>query len=138
MTDEAVPIEATKQTMNCRTYTVANSPAITKGTLMFISGDNTASFAATCSGAQFAGIAICDKEAADGCTVLALDVGGVWDLTASGAIPIGHKVIMAGGNRVQDADVGVAAVTASGACVVGIAMEAASASEVIRVDLGRR
>ena len=142
MTNEAVKVEGCGNSAFIRSYTVANSPAITKGTLMYLSGDNTASFGATefaiGAVAPFAGIALADKEAADGCTVLALDTGGVWDLTASGTIYYGQKVLLAGSNKVMMADGGTAALTASGGLVVGTALETATDAEVIRVDVTRK
>lgn len=42
-------------------------------------------------------------------------------------------MILAGGNKVQDADFGTAAVAASGATIVGTALETASDGEVINV-----
>lgn len=141
MANEAVKVEATEQPGNIRSYTVANSPAIPIHTLMYLSGDNTASFGATAFaiGAvpPFAGIAIAAKEAADGCTVLALDTGGVWDLTASGVIPLGSKVLLAGANKVMVAEGGTAALSASGGLFCGTALEAAIDAEVIRVDVSR-
>ena len=136
MADEAIKVEGTGQTGNIRNFTVANSPAVPIHTLMFSSGDNTASFSAAGSGAMFLGISVSEKEAADGLTGIAVDTGGVWDLTASGTIARGHKCILAGGNRIQTVDNTTAALAASGGLVIGIAREAASDGEIIRVDLG--
>lgn len=146
MADEAVKVEGTGWAHNMRRFTVANSPAIPIHTLMYISGDNTASFGGTASGAEFAGITTSEKEGGDGQTELTLEIGGVWDLTASGAIPRGHKVVLAGGNRVMDIDFGrtvsvsggLTYVASSGAMVVGTVTETASDGEVVRVDLSRR
>lgn len=138
MADEAIPVENTRQAPFLRSYTVANSPAVTKYTLMYISGDNTASYGGVASGAQFAGIAVFEKAASDGQTEITCDIGGVWDLTASGAIPRMHKVVLAGGNRIMDADLTTAAVAASGGLIVGTVLETASDGEVVRTDLTRR
>ena len=134
MANEAVPIYGTGEKL--RIFTCAANPTVSFGTLMLLSGDNTASFSLAGSGAQFAGIAFSDKSTNE--TVLTLDMGGQWDLTASGAIPAGHKVVMAGGNKVMDIDLTTAAVAASGAQVVGTVFEAASDNEQVRVDLDRR
>lgn len=142
MANEAVKVEGTGNSAFIRSYTVANSPAVTKGTLMYLSGDNTASFGATAFaiGAvpAFAGIALADKEAADGCTVLALDTGGVWDLTCSGTIPLGSKCLLAGANKIMVAEGGTAALSASGGLFCGTALEAGADAEVIRVDVTRQ
>src|SRR3990167_826701 len=100
MADEALPVQGTKNENNLRIYTVAAIPAVPQYTLMFLSGDNTASFASSSSGAVFVGISVFEKSS--GATVITVDEGGVWDLTASGGINRGVKVIMAGGNRVGD------------------------------------
>jgi hypothetical protein len=115
-----------------RRYTCADANAITKGTLLVLSDPRTASGGAT-SGAQFAGIAAVDKEASDGSTSIGCWTNGIFELTASGACAVGHKMILAGGNKVQDADFGTAAVAASGATIVGTALETASDGEVINV-----
>lgn len=142
MANEAIKVEGTGQTSNIRTFTVADGAAITKHTLMALVLDNTASACATAyaQAAQtyFAGINLAAKEASDGQTQLALDTGGVWDLTASNAILMGHKVILAGANKVMSADDGTAALTASGGVIVGTALETATAGEVIRVDLSKK
>lgn len=140
MAREAVPVEGTRQDAFLRRYTISNANTIPKFTLMALTGDNTASSSTTTSsGAYFAGISVFEKEASDGSTEITVDTGGVWDLTASGAIPLGHKVVLANGaNYVQSIINVVAALAASGALVVGTAMEAASDGEVIRVDLQKR
>jgi hypothetical protein len=140
MVREAVEVENTLQAANVRTYTVESCIAIAKGALLALVLDNTASGSnATSSGAAFAGIALSEKTTTDGITTIACDTGGVWDLTASEAIVIGHKVCLAGGaNYICDATNFVAGNLASGAMIIGTALESATAAEVIRVDLNRK
>lgn len=143
MANEAVKVQGTGVTSNMRTYTIADSPAVTKHTLLFLSGDNTASFSTTETPAAdmskvYLGVNTAAKEAADGATTINVDAGGVWDMVASNAIVGGSKVILGEGNKVVSADDGTAALTASGGLVVGVAMETATAGETIRVDTDRK
>ena len=142
MANEAIKVQGTGVTSNMRTFTIANTPAITKHSLLFLSGDNTASFATTevAAGAPliFVGINTAEKKASDGAITLNCDTGGVWDLVASNAIVRGHLVVMAGNNKVMGYDDVTAAFAASGGIVVGTAMETATAAETIRVDLDKK
>ena len=140
MVREAVKVEATGQIANIRTYSISDANTIAKGTLLVWTGDLTASSSTTTSsGAMFCGVALADKEAADGSTFISVDIGGVWDLAASGAIASGQKVMLANGtNYVQTVNVGTAANIASGAVVVGTALETATDAEIIMVDLSKR
>ena len=117
-------------------FTCATSTAIPKGTILKISGDNTAA-ASTGTGDIFAGIAHAEVNNSTDTsfnteTNVTADKGAVYDLRASGAISLGYKVKTAApGNYVMqclDADV-----TSSKAIVVGIALEAASDLEDINV-----
>lgn len=139
MAREAIPVENTRQAANLRRYTVSDANTIPKYTLMFLQGDNTASASTTTSsGALFAGITVFEKTASDGQTEITCDIGGVWDITASGTIPLGSLVVLANGeNYVQDSSVSGATAAAQDGIIVGMAMEAGSAAEVIRVDLDR-
>lgn len=128
MTNEAVCIET--PTSFAR-YTVADGTGIAVGTILKLSGDNTA---IASSGADvFAGIAWEEKTASDGITQITAALNGVWDLTAAGsAITRGGIVSLSGANLVKQA---VEAEMVTGAAL-GKALEAASASEVIRVRVG--
>lgn len=128
MANEAVCIETPKI---IKRYTVANETAIAKGTILKLSGDNTA---IASSGADvFAGIAIEEKTASDGILEIAAAIDGVWELTSSGTnITLGGIVSLSGANLIKQA---VEAETVTGAAF-GKALEAATGSEVIRVRLG--
>lgn len=129
MANEAVCIEAPRI---IKRYTVADGTGITKGTILKLSGDNTA---IASSGADvFAGIAMEEKTASDGITEIAAAIDGVWDLTcnAGAGITLGGIVSLSGANLIKQA---VEAETVTGAAL-GKALETATASEVIRVRLG--
>lgn len=113
-------------------FTVADGTAIPKGTLLKLSGDLTA---IASSGADvFAGIAIEEKTASDGIVEIAAAIDGVWDLevVAGGSVTLGAWVVLSGLNVIKNA---AEADTILGK-VVGKAMEAGSAGEVIRVQVG--
>lgn len=120
-----------------RRYTVADGATISKGILCKLTDARTAAETvdADKAGLNFAGIAATTKEANDGSTTLGLWTHGVFDLVASGAILEGDLVIMAGdgGNRIQSALNCNGLVAASGAVIVGKALEAASDGERINV-----
>ena len=121
-----------------RRFTCATGTAIPKGTFLKISADNTAS-ASTGTGDVFVGFAHADVNNDSDTnfnteTNVTADKGGVYELTASGAITYGQKVKTAvPGNYVMaalDADV-----TASYAKIIGHALETASDGEVINVEV---
>jgi len=130
MANEATIIELSG--MNPIRFTCADGTNISKGTLLKLSGDYTV-VATDAAGDIYAGVAAHDKEASDGSTEIGVHVPGqmnVFDMKA-GAITVANGSILAisGANLVCLA---VEAQTVTGA-VVGKAVEAASASEVIRV-----
>ena len=135
MANEAVIIELGPNGGKPQRFTVANGTAITKGCLLQLSGDYTAS-ASSGSGDVFAGIAAADKEASDGATEIAAYTEGIFDITnsAGAEITLGNIVTISGANFIRSA---VAGDLLTGA-VVGKALEAGSPSEVIRVDIGRK
>ena len=105
--------------------------AIAKGTLLQLSGDNTASAS---DGANiFAGIAWEEKSAGDGLTEITAAISGVWDLKDAGAgITAGGLVSLNGADLIKQA---VEAEMVTGAAF-GKALETAAAAEVIRVRIG--
>lgn len=115
----------------------AASTAASKGTLMVLSGDRTVSAStSSSSGAKFAGIAAEDKDADDTATTISVWQDGIFDVTASGSISLGDKVMLANGaDYVQTA---TNSATTNTAIIVGTALEAASDGEVIEVDTTRR
>lgn len=111
-------------------FTVADGTAIDKGTVLKLTDPRTA-IAASAAGDAVAGIAARDKIASDGRTRLAVHVGGIFDMTASGAITVGAPVITsATANHIQ-----AATANESGAEILGYAMETAAANEQIHVRL---
>lgn len=128
MTNEAVCIETPTKFAR---YTVSDGTGIAIGTILKLSGDNTA---IASSGADvFAGIAWEEKTASDGITEITAALNGVWDLKDAGdGITLGGIVSLSGANLVKQA---VEAEMVTGAAI-GKALETASASEVIRVRVG--
>jgi len=128
MANEAVCIEAPK---TIKRFTVADGTGIAKGTLLKISGDNTA--AASSSTDVFAGIAIEEKVANDGIVEIAVAVDGVWDIKCAclGAT-LGAIVVLSGANLIRNA----AEADLVLGKVVGKAEEAGSDAEVVRVRVG--
>lgn len=131
MANEAVIIELLGNGGDPVRYTVADGTAVTKGALMKMTDPRTA-VATSADNDPFAGIAAAAKVASDGATTLALYTHGIFDLVDSGAgITVGERVSMGGTNLISK----VAAADLLFADV-GIAMETASASEVIAVLVG--
>jgi len=129
MTNEAQCIETPTEFMR---YTVADGTGIAIGTLLKLSGDNTA---IASSGADvFAGIAWEEKTASDGITEITAALNGVWDITnATASITLGGICSLSGANLIKQA---TEAEMVTGA-IVGKVLEAAAASEVVRVRVGR-
>ena len=112
-------------------FTVADGAGIAKGTLMKISGDNTAA-ACSADGDLMVGIAAAEKVASDGQTQLAVYTNGIFDLTVDGTntATLGYPVKCDGANLVSDADEAGAHGSSE---VIGYAMEAGGTDEVIAV-----
>ena len=125
----AVCIEAPRV---IKRYTVSNLVAIPKGTILKLSGDNTA--IASAAADVFAGIAVEEKTASDGIVEIGAAIDGVWDIEthANAGITLGGIVSLSGLNVIKQA---TEAEMVTGAAF-GKALETASASEVIRVRLG--
>ena len=132
MADEAVIIELLGNKGDPVRYTVADGTGIQKGCLMYLSGDRTISKHAGTHGQDFAGIAASEKVASDGQTTLAVYTNGIFDLKDSGStISLGDACKLGGtANTIATADDNTAQQKPE---IVGIALEAASASEVIAV-----
>jgi hypothetical protein len=140
MAREATKIELTNSTGNIRQYTCADGTGIAKGTLLKLTDPRTASVAdaatsaAACT-APCAGIAAEEKVASDGATQIAVYTDGIFKATASNAaIAVGEPLVFVGNNYVM----GVAALgpgIASGAAIVGYALETAAAGETFQMRL---
>jgi hypothetical protein len=130
MANEGVCIETPTEFAR---YTVDDGTGITLHTLMKLSGDNTVAASAANSDV-WGGIAWEEKTASDGITELTCAMNGVWDLTCGAAgVTLGHLVSFSGANVIKDA---TEAEEITGD-IIGKALEAGSASEVIRVRVGR-
>ena len=140
MASVAVKVEGTGREQNIRNFDVASGVAVAKHTVMVIAGDYTASSSTTTSsGALFAGVAIADKDSTDASTTLALDTGGVWDLTASDSITAGHKVCLANGANMVGDGINYSATTlAQQGIVVGVALKTATNGTTVPVDISRK
>ena len=117
-------------------FTCATSTAIAKGTFLKVADPYLAS-ASTGTGDAFVGFAHADVNSSTDTafnteTSVTADSGGIYELTASGAIIVGQYVKTAiPGNYVMaclDADI-----TASYNRIVGVALETATNGEVINV-----
>jgi hypothetical protein len=116
-------------------FTVADGAGIEKGALLALSDPRTAAPITTEAG-KIAGIAAREKVASDGRTRLAVFRKGIFDIKASGAIPVGSAVIASGDSGLNT--IKIAPVTASGAAILGYALETATDAETIQVlvDVG--
>lgn len=131
MTNEA---ELRLQIENAVPFTCADATGIEKGALLTLSDLRTV---ATCAAnsAMIAGIAAREKVASDGRTELAVYRRGWFDMVASGAISVGQPVCSAAGTALFTNTVRAALVTSSGAVVLGTALETATDTERILIDL---
>lgn len=111
-------------------FTCANGAAINKGTLLKLTDPRTAA-ASDGSSDVLAGIAAADKIASDGITSIGVFRDGIFEMYASGAIGVGNSVMSVG----ADNHVVVAGAAASGAAILGTALETASAGEQINVQV---
>jgi|TARA_Y100000310_G_scaffold343472_1_gene451254 ABC-type uncharacterized transport system substrate-binding protein len=115
-------------------FAVNDTHSVEKGTICGLLDDRTLSGAATTG--MVAGIASREKVADSGRTQLSLftpGCGAIFDVKDAGAgVAIGNPVILSGANMVK------AATTwneQSGANLIGVAQEAAAASEVFQIKL---
>lgn len=134
MADEAVIIELLGNGGDPIRFTIADGTAgtdIAKGTLMYLSGDRTIS-AHSGQGQDFVGILAHEKVGGDGSTTASVYTNGIFDLTDSGSgITLGDQCKLAAtANEISTADDNTAQQSPE---FVGIALETASANEVIAV-----
>jgi len=140
MTNEWVPKGGPYETQD---FTVLDAKAFEKGTPMVMVTPRTASGAKTAEAPAanqqpyFAGVTMTEKVASDGQTRLGLCQTGIWDVVASGAIIMGHALMIASGTGYPNT-VCEAAATASGAAIIGYALEgiADAATGEIRLNIG--
>lgn len=142
MANEAVIIELLGEPKGCPVrYECGDSVGIEKGTLLWF-GDARKVSGASVDGHgaayPFAGIAAHEKVAGDGSTSIAVYTKGIFDLTtvAAPTVTAGDYVVISGANLVSTAHVSQRGNASSGANIVGVAQETASASEVIAVAVG--
>lgn len=135
MADEAVVIElyGTNQEGDQRRFTVTDGTAISKGTLLKFADARLAT-AAAAEDEYIAGVAAMDKEANDGATSISVWTNGIFDMVASSAITAGQSVASSFvANQIKRAR-GTHSI-ASGAIIMGYALEDGDAGETINVRL---
>lgn len=132
MVKEITKIELTNNTGFPRQFACADTPIILKGTLCKLTDPRTCS-ASDGAGDIIAGIASMDKVASDGSLRVALWTDGIFEVYASGSIAVGANVISAGAaNEVMTGSAGIATM-ASGAAIIGYALETATDGETLAV-----
>jgi len=115
-------------------YTCASGTAIPLGTLLQLTDPRTAS-AASGLMQPCAGVAAAQKSGTDFSTKISVYTNGIFEALASGAIPIGSPVQIASNTEHPNSVMKAAAATASGAALIGIALEAADDAETINIKL---
>ena len=127
MANEATLIVRTDHPIN---FTVADGTAIEKGALLKMSD---LMVAAASAGAEdvFGGIAASEKIADDGHIRLGLYRGGIFRVTASGAITVGQAVSLKGSANLVIAST----LTAVGGETIGIALETAEEADTFLMEL---
>jgi len=114
-------------------FTVADGTGIEKGSLLKMTDPMTASLS---DGKEdiIAGVAATEKIASDGNTKLGVFRRGIWKCTASGSITVGDALISSAtvsANLVETAGV-------NAEDIVGIALETATDTQTLLVELGPR
>lgn len=130
MANEAVPI-ALSPTINPVRRTVANGQAIEKYTILQLIDPNTVAPSSGATGCVFGGIAAAEKVASDGSTSISAYMDGVFDCVVVGSCTIGEELSVSGANMLKaatEAEVQLGE-------LVGVAEEAATGTETIRVRL---
>lgn len=130
MANEPTKVELTNSTGFVRRFTIADGVAIAKNTILVMTDPRTAA-ANTATAAVIAGISSAAKEASDGETSLGVWTDGIFEMTCSGAVVLGCPVQTAApGNMIMQATT-----TASGATIIGYALETGADLERINVRL---
>ena len=135
MSNEAVIIELYRGE-NAKRRTVANASTIGKGDLLTLADPNTVTAHAAGDGRKpFGGIAAEEKVANDGSVNIGAYTRGVFDLRVSGGTcAIGDTLVL--DDLHQNIVKASTTATISGGIIVGVAEEAGSDPETIRVRLG--
>ncbi len=135
-TTVAKVIELTNETGFIRRFKVVDGTAISQGLLLKITTPRTAAAVGEVlvnTVPPCAGIASMDKEANDGSTSISVWTDGIFDMMCSGAIIIGAPVRIAGGNTSQVSVASNTTPIASGAVVLGYAMETGADGDIINI-----
>lgn len=133
MANEAVIITLLGNGGDPNDIVVADGAAITKGTLMYLSGDGNVCSASSAQGQIFMGILTHDKVADDGQTHMSVYTHCIADLKDSSAgMTLGDTCKLGGANLVATADEAGAQATKE---EVGLVLETAAASEVVAVKI---
>ena len=101
-------------------YTVDDTIAVPKGTIMKFGSSPQTALAATADNDFICGIASCEKKADDGVTKLALWTHGVFDMYSTSGMTLGQPQKLEGANAITDADDDTIAQREE---VVGLALE---------------
>lgn len=135
MTNEITKVELTASTGFPRRYTVASGTAITKGSLLQFSDPRTAIQATTITQIPIAGITSMAKSGTDYSTSVTVWTNGVFDVVASGSITTGSPVFSASDANYPNTVATAAGLAppASGAAIIGYALEDATDAERIAV-----
>ena len=112
---------------NPMSYTIASNALITKGTLMDLADPRT-THAATTIMEPIAGIAAMGKDY-DHSTRISVWTNGVFESVASGAITAGNYIMSASDANYPNTLAMAAVTVASGAAIVGVALETAADTE---------
>ena len=112
--------------------TISNTASALKGTALSLTDPNTASTSVG-AGAVMLGILQRDKVASDGRTQVPVYKRGIFRAVCSGAVILGHPLIMAGvDNMIKSATTGSAV---SGCAVIGYSLETGADQEEIEYQL---
>ena len=134
MANELTPIElfGANNAGQPRTYTIASSATVTKGTLMTLADPRTVNTTPT-KGALCAGVAAMDKTA-DWSTQITVLTNGVFDAVASGSITVGNNVMMS--NSLNKVEVATEP-SASGAAIVGISEDSVTDGQHLNLRINK-
>ena len=133
MANEAVKrYDASYAGSEVKDFTIGDGNTFLKGSIMSLNDPRLAS-GVTAIATPCAGILARDKVAGDGRTRVSVYRDGDWDVVASGTIPIGAPICTSAVQNIVQSALGVTA--ASGAAIIGYALEAASDAEVFQMRL---